>query len=401
MLSKWVGMGLLALPLAFGTQAKAQYLPRPVGAARMPEPAPLGAKGPPAPPLQLVEGPISPEAAPPGPGLDMSLSEEHTSAFQAVEPCSKIDFVVGFGSIGLVRQGLGSNFIGVTDTAPQSVIGNFDTIQTGMGAGFKGSAMLVGEYSGLEVAGFAVGRERSSTSIGSPSELVTPSFSRLDLPFFNAPRGFEGNNGLWRQADSGTIQFETSLASAEANIRVWSNIASPFEGIFGLRFFDHKEALDYTTVDDQFQRVINGGDPRVIATYETRVRNRVIAPQLGIEGHFLPFNWLSLSYMGKGMAGLNLVDRQISLRRGDGVYGFRTEDKNLMRFAHAYELSFNAEISLLEKARLRAGYNFFWLVDVATAVGQIDYDLSHTAGRRNSSDSVYYHGPSIELQFIF
>src|SRR5947209_18527408 len=100
------------------------------------------------------------------------------------------------------------------------------------------------------------------------------------------------------------------------------------------------------------------------------------------------------------MAGVNLLDRQVSLTRGDGVSGFRTQE-NLQRFAHAYEMAFNADVSLLECAHLRVGYNFFWLVDIATAVGQIDYDLSHTSGRRNSSDSVFYHGPSIELQFVF
>ncbi len=520
MLNKWLGLALLGLSLGLGTQAKAQYLPRPVGAARLPDPAPINGQGPPAAVPNLVEGPITPQLAPPGPGANLTLSEEHSSAFQAVEPENTLNLQFSFGAIGLKRQGVGSNPISVLDNTvrplgavinvpvPSDVIvlngrgvnfpvptdvafqmlgfpddgrnppagspflGNFGDLRTGMAWGPRLGVMLVGENTALELNGFILGKQSASTTITSPflflnsslllqniatpvasdpntpvgfprptppnavigttvtvtgdplaevAKRLGPQFSELDLPFFNAPNGFQGNNNLWRNADLVSLRFQTELSNYEGNIRYWTNVGSPCEGIVGIRYLQHMESLDYTTVDDFFQDVINPnpvlpgstpvfnvsggpgrrvGDPTVTATYRTRVENRVIGPQLGFEGHLLPFNWLALSYSAKAMAGVNLLDRQVSLTRGDGFSGFRTEEK-LQRFAHAYELNFNADVSLLECCHLRAGYNLFWLVDVATAVGQIDYDLSHTAGRRNSSDSVLYQGPSIELQFVF
>jgi hypothetical protein len=257
--------------------------------------------------------------------------------------------------------------------------------------------------------------------LGEVARRTGPQFSQLDLPFFNAPAGFEGNNGLWRNADVVALHFDTSISSLEGNVRCFSNVGSPFEGIIGIRAIEHRESLSYTTIDDFFQDFINPnpteplqfptfnvagapprrvGDPTVVATYSTRVRNRLVGPQFGFEGHLLPFCWLALDYGAKAMAGVNLLEREVGLIRGDGLVGFHTQEK-LQRFAHAYEINVGADIGLIECAHLHLGYNMLWMVDVATAVGQIDYDLSHTGGRRNSGDSVFYHGPSIELRFVF
>src|SRR5205823_2923407 len=120
----------------------------------------------------------------------------------------------------------------------------------------------------------------------------------------------------------------------------------------------------------------------------------------GFEGHILPFNWLALTYTAKAMLGANLVEREVFLKRGDGFVGFDTHD-NLTRLAHAYEAGVSADILLLESMRLRVGYNVFWLNNIATAVGQIDYNLANTRGTQNVSDSTYYHGPMLELQILF
>jgi hypothetical protein len=503
MLNKWLRLALLALVSSLAMRAEAQYLPRPVGATRLPEPAPINSQSP---PPNLIEGPLTPQLAPPGPCPDLSLSEEHSSAFQALQPECKLDYVFTVGSIFLKRQGIGTNPVAVLDNQARVVLGQtnipiasdvsgggnfpvptdvffqmvgypddgrnppagspffgeFSDLRTQFAAGLKLGMMVVGDSTAVEVAGFAVSKASTSTTIISPSialnstillqnipnpvvtdpnpplnfpigttvtitgdplaevsRRILPQFSELDLPFFNAPAGFGGNNNLWRNADLVNLHFDTSLSSLEGNVRCFTTVGSPCEGILGIRVFEHRESLSYTTVDDLFQDTTNPtpllpqsgptfntpsarrvGDPTVTATYSTRVRNRVIGPQFGFEGHLLPFNWLALNYGAKAMAGVNLLEREVGLMRGDGLEGFRTTEK-LQRFAHAYEMTFNADISLLECAHLRAGYNLFWLLDVATAVGQIDYDLSHTAGRRNSSDSVFYYGPSVELEFVF
>src|SRR4051794_19469779 len=122
MLNKWVRLALLGLVMSQGMQARAQYLPTPVGAARMPDPAPITPKEQASLP-PLIPGPLTSELAPPAPGPDLSLSEGHNSAFQAVEPESKLDVVFSFGAIGLKRQGIGSNPIAVLDNVAHPLLG--------------------------------------------------------------------------------------------------------------------------------------------------------------------------------------------------------------------------------------------------------------------------------------
>src|SRR6185295_3975357 len=91
MLRKWFGVAVLAVWGAQATTASAQSVPTPFGAARLLDPMPMKPtigpdgkpinKPPPGP--DLVQGPISPEAAPPGPGEDLMLPTNHSSAFQA------------------------------------------------------------------------------------------------------------------------------------------------------------------------------------------------------------------------------------------------------------------------------------------------------------------------------
>jgi hypothetical protein len=60
----WMSGALIAAMWGVGAPAPAQYMPTQVGAARMCEPIPCG---PSTCSPNLVPGPISPQAAPPGP----------------------------------------------------------------------------------------------------------------------------------------------------------------------------------------------------------------------------------------------------------------------------------------------------------------------------------------------
>jgi hypothetical protein len=56
---------------------------------------------------------------------------------------------------------------------------------------------------------------------------------------------------------------------------------------------------------------------------------------------------------------------------------------------------------LLERMRIRASYNLLWLVNVPEAKSQIDYDLLSPNGSRADHGSIFFHGPMIEMQFLF
>jgi hypothetical protein len=90
----------------------------------------------------------------------------------------------------------------------------------------------------------------------------------------------------------------------------------------------------------------------------------------------------------------------VLLKRGDGFTappGHRTET----HFSHLYETGFFLDFCLHERARLRAGYNLMWVLDIAEASSQVDFNLAHQAGRFNNGGSVFYHGPSLELHLLF
>jgi hypothetical protein len=55
----------------------------------------------------------------------------------------------------------------------------------------------------------------------------------------------------------------------------------------------------------------------------------------------------------------------------------------------------------MERLRLRGGYQAFWLTNIATSQDQVDFNLANTGGRKNYTGSTFYHGPMVELQFLF
>src|SRR5262249_264934 len=110
----WMGVALTAGCLGLTTAARAQVggsAPNPLGPARIPEPMPCAPAGEP----NLIPGPISPLAAPPGPPACLSLPAGHSGAFQCENfvPDQGVYFHVG--TQGLMRQRLGSLPVAVLD----------------------------------------------------------------------------------------------------------------------------------------------------------------------------------------------------------------------------------------------------------------------------------------------
>ena len=98
--------------------------------------------------------------------------------------------------------------------------------------------------------------------------------------------------------------------------------------------------------------------------------------------------------------GVNFVDVDTLLQRGDGFVGFRGHRSDTI-FSHLYEGGAYLNVRLMDNCRLRAGYNLVWAVDVADATGQLDFNLANPAGRTNNHSSILYYGPSVELSILF
>jgi hypothetical protein len=66
-----------------------------------------------------------------------------------------------------------------------------------------------------------------------------------------------------------------------------------------------------------------------------------------------------------------------------------------------YEINVAAELYLGTFCRIKGGYNLLWLLDVAEAANQVSLDLSNPRGRRSFGGDIFYHGPSVEVEFNF
>jgi hypothetical protein len=409
MIRRWMGAAVVAGWLGLGAAAHAQYLPSTAGAARiMPEPLPCGPGGgpPPAPSPNLIPGPLSTGTAPPGPGPDLSLPANHMSAFQCENWPPECAFYAHIGGLALQRQQLGKGAVAVFDNqsmgldtglpAPPNspVAERFKDVHPGMDWGFGGTVGYIFGDQAVELTAWGTFARSQSLQVDNPGN--------IDVFFFNPPLGFEGDNGLWLQADRVITTFQSYLINGELNYRCWNGGIHGLEFIAGVRYLDQREKLSVFTSDDDLTLEAAGlnPDPRRNATYAVAAHNHILAPQIGVEYTFPLRCWLWFGFDGKAGVGPNWANTTITLDRGDGFNGIN-DHRNHVGVSEVFELGAHLDFHILERLRVRAGYQAFWLAGVATSQDQIDFNLASPGGRQNYNGSMFYHGPMVELQFLF
>jgi hypothetical protein len=401
-LAAWLG-------LVVAVQAQTS-IPTPVGAARMIEP--LGYK--PDPPPNLVPGPVTPEMAPVGPPDCLSLNAHHTSAFQCENLPLECAPYASIGSQALQRNRLphvpivlqeSSNID--TTAIPFGPLGSIpelmslNNINPRMTWGPRVTVGYLEHDQAVEFTGYWLNSPTESRTVIEQGRLFVP----FVAPTQGFPIGFEGNNGLWLNADLNRTYFTSQLGSAELNYRSWNSGINRCELILGLRYIHELETVGIYTNDELFVTDILGrSDPRKAATYTVTSRNNIIAGQVGGEYSFpcpVPLlAWMWFTAQGKAAFGPNLVDRTFSLRRGDGLQGFRATRSDVL-FGQVYETGAYIDIHLLDRVRIRGGWQAMFLVGVSNAGSQIEFNLNAQGSRNVDYHTQFYHGPTIELQFLF
>ena len=400
----WMGIALLALALSVAPMAaQAPYLPSQGNSETATEP---------------LSYPASPAAGhSPGP-MDQSsvnsLPSDLPNAWDLPKPtCPDPPVLYGsVGYMGLFRQRLGHGAAAVFDTTSGGVdTGNPPSPGAPLAADFhdvrmrldNGERVTLGYHwdgQAIELSGFYLSQNSSSKTYSNPGSL--DSFFNVGGNVNNAPLGFEGDNGLWLQADVMRLRLQTALGNAEVNYRCWPSGQAGFSWLLGVRYLDLYERFSFYTGDDDLTVLdVNGHpDPTKEATYSVTAHNQILAPQLGFEWN-RPINcWLAFTMSAKGAWGANFLTVDVNLKRGDGFQGPHNGRSQTL-FSHLYETGFFLDFCLCEKARLRAGYDLMWIADVAEALGQLDYDLSHTSGTTKNNQTIFYHGPVVELHFLF
>jgi hypothetical protein len=404
MAKRWIGVALLLAGCVGQASAQNPYLANQGAVAVQPEPIPFSAASAPAdaPPMGAMPGPgqYCPPDAP------NSLRGDAPNAWsddKCYEPAAAY-FALGFMSA--MHQRTGHSPAAFLDTASAGidtglpipsgapVYGDLYDMSPRANRGVRTTLGYHWDTQAVEFSGYYLSQSNSAKTSAAPGS--------LDALFFNAPLGFEGDNGMWQQADVIRTSLQTALGSAEVNYRWWLGQDSNFSWSLGVRYLDLYERFKFYTGDDDLTVVdIHGNpDPTRQATYSVTTHNRILAPQLGLQWDKAINCWMAFTLSAKGAWGANYLDVNTLLVRGDGFEGFAGHRNNTL-FSQLYETGFFLNLNVMENMRIRAGYNLLWVLDVAEATSQVDYNLANPEGRRNHSGSTLYYGPVLELNILF
>jgi hypothetical protein len=393
----------LLIPASVQAQISA---PSVVGAARIPDPIPCSGPEP-----NVVPGPLTARQAPPGPPDCLSLSSTHSSAFQCEYCAPECAVYAHLGAIALTRAHLGTIPLVVEDPQNRD-IGNLafglanpfqklpvvldaKTIPEAYTAGAQATLGILYNDQAVEVTGFYIPDHTRNADRRGPN-------GRNDVLVSGDRFGFTGDNGLWLQADSVRASLGGQLANGEINFRCNNIGIQQAELIVGARYVYYDESFRLFTDDDglTFPDILGRPDPKRQATISARALNQIIAPQCGVEYGFLVCPWLSFGGTGKVALGADNIHTTYTLTRGDGFIGF-VGRRNDVVFSQVYDANLWFDLHLAERIRVRAAYNAFFMSDIQPAAQIFDMNLQDTVGRKYTHGSVFYHGPSLEFQFLF
>jgi hypothetical protein len=411
----WKGAAVVAVWLGLGVAGQAQQqIPSPVGAARMIEP--LRYKPDPQP--ELAPGPLTPQIAPAGPPDCLSLPADHTSAFQCEHYACEQAWFGSAGGFGLRRWRPGSLPVAFNDSPTGSgpvpdtgiippgklpVVLDLKDVTTPTNGGIRATVGYLECNQAVEVTGFYMPPSTSFAEVQNQGLFLVPfaSGGTFDL----APFGFAGDNGLWKQADLVRVSYQTTVGSVEVNYRNWNAGINNAELIFGARYLYMQERLNVLTDDDfQTKDALGNSDPTLAATYSVRTRNNIFALQGGGEWSApcpIPyFGWIWFTGLAKGGVGPNWVERDFRLSRGDGFQGFSVK-RSSVQIGQVYELNACLDFHLLERMRIRFGYQALWAVGVSNPATQFNFNLSAQGLRGAEQNSAFWHGPMAELELLW
>jgi hypothetical protein len=372
----------LFLGVAFLFQGNFAFSQFPSGGP-LPEPIPLGASGP-AQGMPQSFGPMM--AGMPSDGQeDLSISSRAPSAFMEEPYIFESTYYGSVGARALMRQNPIS--LQVTTPGPTLPGQNFNGINPVMAWGPQVTLGYIFNNHMFEFYGFYIPQNSKQISSYAPGQVSSP------FGATGAPAGFAG---LFQNASSITTTLNDAVGNVEFNYRRASNAIKDFEFLFGLRYFNMFENMIVGTDANQTSL---GANPALEANYYTRTNNNLLGLQMGYEHNMRVLKHLGIGSFAKGSAGVNWWDSNVSLVRGDKLVGFQG-GQNGTTFGSVVEIALYADFLLLERCRMRAGYNVLWAFGVSEASQQFNYNFSQTNGS-NQIGTTFFGGPSLDFQFLF
>ena len=353
----------------------------------------------------LVPGPISPYAAPSGPPDFLSLPAPSAGAFieEGYGPEHHVFFHVG--AYALQPQKVPSRYLayggtaGTTDTGAAPALGsppifNYDNISPGMNWGVTATLGYLVDNEAFEITGFYLPQLTSTAAMTQPGS--------LNVPFTSPPLGFEGDNILGAQADKIMASQSVTIGSLEANYRSTGLATREFELILGVRYFNYSEGSTLFVDDDGATYVSSATglpNPALQANYNTQAFNNMVGPQIGFEYGTAIWHGISFTSEWKTAFMANFIERNMAFNRGDGYNAFSIGNSTTT-YSQLFSMNFNLEWNVLEKMKIRGGYNLLWLVNVARSADLLDFNLANPVVNQQTR-SPFMQGPTIEFHFLF
>ena len=346
MLALMTAGGLLAIV----GQAGAQSPSGPSDPGLLPEPAPSAPFGPPPGPTYplptgpmgggLVPGPISPYATPSVPLEAVTLPSNSPGAFVENPFLPEKHLYLHVGGYGLQLGSVAP--IPVSNNAAGVPNYTYDGISPRMNWGVIGTLGCLVDNQQFEVTGFYLPEATSRGGINAPGTLNAPYTGGVPLglnPGFGSAMAYE------------SISQSVAMGNLEGNYRLTGMAHREFELILGVRYFDFQEGTNIFTSGPGA-----GTDPTQQTNYLTNTYNRMVGPQIGVEYSTRILYGFSFTSEAKTAFMANFMERDMAFNRGDGFNIF-TRNRTNTGYSQLFQLGFNLEWNLLERFKVRGGYN--------------------------------------------
>lgn len=167
---------------------------------------------------------------------------------------------------------------------------------------------------------------------------------------------------------------------------------SPFD-----RSLVNTGAVDPDAVD----QLPSAGQPsnQTYATTTFNVDNNMIGPMLGIQARRPFFYLFEIDILGRMGWFANFQELRSSLIRGDGYVGYFNR-KDITNTSGAFEGHLGLNFVPWQNLRIKAGWDWMWLLNVGTGPSNISYDLDQKR-RPNAGDNVLFNGWYVGAEYMF
>lgn len=215
---------------------------------------------------------------------------------------------------------------------------------------------------------------------------------------------------LWTDGELAVIDYDFDMQGAELayrrNIFVFERNDWDLELILGVRYIALDEKFNFFFADIAGPETIarNPFDRRLAnpeqfraqpsseasATYIAGIENDIVGPEIGINAKY-PFLYIfEFDILSKAGFAANFLRNQQAVIRGDGLELYNYQ-KTVHSTSGFFEGHLGLKMNLHKNFSLHAGWEYLWLINIGTAINQIEFDLTRRP-RPSNEEKILWHG---------